>query len=848
MPNFTVDQIREIMARPTNIRNMSVIAHVDHGKSTLTDSLLARAGIIAESAAGDVRSTDTRPDEQERGITIKSTGISMYYECDPTGMDQDRQPYLINLIDSPGHVDFSSEVTAALRVTDGALVVVDYVEGVCVQTETVLRQALGEKIRPVLMVNKVDRGLLELQSTGEDMYQQFNKCIENVNVIISSYENDDEKEENKDDSMGEIQVNPVKGNVAFGSGLHGWAFTLTKFARIYSDKFKVEMDVMMEKLWGDNFFDGPAKKWKRIAQADDGSTMERCFVQFVMSPIVKLAGVIMNNNKERAFKMMKALGINLKEAEQKELEGKPLLKRTFQVWINAADALLEMIVLRLPSPRVAQKYRASYLYEGPIDDPSGTAIKECDLNGPVMVFISKMIPTNDKGRFYAFGRVFAGTVKSGQKVRIQGPQYTPGSKTDLYIKNIQRTGIMMGGRFEAVPEVPCGNTVALVGIDQFLVKQGTIASDDNAHNIRVMKYTVSPVVRVAVTPVNASDLPKLVEGIKRLSKSDPLVVCSTESSGEHIIAGCGELHVEICLKDLEEDYAKCPLKKSDPVVSYKETVITEEKTAPQLGKSPNKHNRLYIECEALGQELTELIEEEKIGPKQEVKARTRQLCDDFEWDKNDASKIWCFGPDQMGPNLVVDTTKGVQYLNEIKDSVDSAFQWVTREAPLTEECMRGIRFNVQDVVLHADAIHRGAGQIMPTARKAMFAAELVGMPRLQEPIFLVEIQCPDEAVGGIYNVLNQRRGEYVGEEEIPGTPLKNIKAYLPVAESFGFTQHLRAETSGRAFPQCVFDHWETMRADPYEPGSKTAEIILAIRKRKGLKEELPTVDMFADKL
>jgi elongation factor 2 len=242
------------MYSPLFIRNMSVIAHVDHGKSTLTDSLIARAGIISDANAGNARFTDTRADEQERGITIKSTGVSLYYESDIENIGGEKHPYLINLIDSPGHVDFSSEVTAALRVTDGALVVVDYVEGVCVQTETVLRQALLEKIKPVLFVNKIDRGILELQVDGETMYQNFQRVIENANVIISTYEADD---------MGEgQQVDPTKGTVAFGSALFGWAFTLTRFARIYSEKFKVEHVKMMEKLWGDNFHDAKNKKWK----------------------------------------------------------------------------------------------------------------------------------------------------------------------------------------------------------------------------------------------------------------------------------------------------------------------------------------------------------------------------------------------------------------------------------------------------------------------------------------------------------------------------------------------------------------------------------------------------------
>ena len=328
---------------------------------------------------------------------------------------------------------------------------------------------------------------------------------------------------------------------------------------------------MMEKLWGENYFDAKGKKWKTEDMADDGTQLKRCFVQFIMEPIIRLCKNAMENNKEAVWKMLAHLEIVLKN-DEKELEGKALFKLVFQRWINAADALLEMIVMKLPSPVKAQNYRAAYLYEGPIDDPCGQAIKNCDQNGPLMVFISKMVPTNDKGRFYAFGRVFSGIVSAGQKVRIMGPNYKPGSKNDLNIKSVQRTVLMMCGKVEAVPDIPCGNTCALIGVDQYLLKQGTISDHEDAHNIRVMKYSVSPVVRVAVEPKNASDLPKLVEGLKKLSKSDPLVLCYTEESGEHIIAGCGELHIEICLKDLVDEYAKIEIKKSDPVVTFKETV------------------------------------------------------------------------------------------------------------------------------------------------------------------------------------------------------------------------------------------------------------------------------------
>merc|ERR1719389_1359111 len=520
------------MDKTDNIRSMSVIAHVDHGKSTLTDSLICKAGIISAKAAGDARFTDTRADEQERGVTIKSTGVSLYFEYEEEE-GKGAKPHLINLIDSPGHVDFSSEVTAALRITDGALVVIDCVEGCAVQTETVLRQALQERVRPCLFMNKVDRCILEMQMEPEDMYSRFRKSMEDVNVIISTY---------NDSLLGDIQVAPEKGTVAFGSGLHGWGFNVERFAKIYAAKMGVDKEEMMKRLWGDAYFNAKKKTWTNVAQPEGcDKPLPRAFCQFIMTPINQLMRAIMNDEKDKYEKMMTTLGIVLK-GEEKNLLGKPLMKRTMQIWINAADTLLSMIVSKLPSPRAAQKYRVENLYEGPMDDEAASAIRACDPAGPLMMYVSKMVPTSDKGRFYAFGRVFSGTIATGQKVRIQGPHYKVGGKEDLNVKNIQRTILMMGRNVEQIPDVPCGNIVALVGIDQYLLKSGTLTTVDTAHNIADMKYSVSPCVKVSVKPKDGKDLPKLVEGLKKLSKSDPLVVCTTEESGEHVIAGCGELH------------------------------------------------------------------------------------------------------------------------------------------------------------------------------------------------------------------------------------------------------------------------------------------------------------------
>ena len=848
MVNFNLPQVREIMNKKNNIRNLSVIAHVDHGKSTLTDSLVASAGIISMDNAGDARLTDTRADEQERGVTIKSTGISLFFDL-PEGVSLpktcDGNQFLVNLIDSPGHVDFSSEVTAALRVTDGALVVVDCVEGVSVQTETVLRQALTERIKPVLTVNKLDRGFLELQAENEDLYKNFTKVIENANVIMATYQ---------DEFLGDVQVYPDKGTVAFSAGLHGWAFTLNQMARMYAKKWKIEKEKsedfvkkLSNRLWGDNFFDAKNKKW--LKAESKGSI--RSFCHFILNPIRKIIDLAMADQIDDIEKALNGFGMKL-TSDDKKLKQKTLMKRVMQKWLPAHLALTEMIILELPSPEKAQSYRVDTLYEGPLDDIVANSIRTCDPTGPLTVYISKMIPSSDKGRFIAFGRVFSGTVKTGQKVRIMGANYVPGKKHDLAIKNIQRVLLMMGRKVEIVDSVPCGNTIGLVGLDQFLLKSGTLCDHEEGYPLKNMKYSVSPVVRVAVEPKNPGDLPRLVEGLKRLSKSDPLVLCKTEESGEHIVAGAGELHLEICLKDLQEDYMNgAELKISQPIVSFRETIAgisNPEQNGVCLSKSPNKHNRLYVYAEPLPEGLSEAIEDEKITPKEDFKARAKKLKNLYQMDEESARKIWSFGPDANGPNLLIDKTKAIQYLNEIKDSCSSGFQWATKEGALCGEMMRGISFNILDVTLHADSIHRGGGQIIPTARRSFYGAQLMAKPRLMEPVYLVEIQCPEHVVGSIYGVLNKKRGHVFEENQRIGTPIYNVKAYLPVQESFGFTADLRAATSGQAFPQCVFDHWQMIQGDPLDPNDKTNELVKSIRKRKGMKEEIPGIENYYDKL
>lgn len=839
MVYLSIEVMQQAMKRRRNIRNIAVIAHVDHGKTTLTDSLLARAGVIAASQAGTKRATDTLKAEQEKGITIKSTAISLYYNMEPKdiqhlGADKhDGTGFLINLVDSPGHVDFSPEVTAALRLVDGAMVVVDCVSGVSVQTETVLRQALCENIKPVLMMNKLDRAIFEKALSAEEIYSTLRSVVESVNALIGVYCDEDSP-------MGDIMMDPAKGNVAFGSGLHGWGFNLRQFARLYSSKFGIKEEKIMRRLWGDNFYNPDTKQWSK--QMGQGSI--RAFNYFVLDPLVKILQASSNGDKALAQTLLGKLDIQLSGADL-QMQGKEFMRTVMKTWLPAADAMLDMIVLHLPSPVTAQAYRSDLLYEGPSDDEASLAMKSCDPEGPLMMYIAKMVPSPEKGRFYAVGRIFSGSITHGLKVRIMGPDFNPSDakKRDLYFQTLSRAVLMMGGSVQAIDEAVCGNIVGLNGVDKFLQKSGTISTFDHAHNLKVLKFSVSPVVRVAVNVVHAQDLVKLIEGLRRLNKAEPLVQVSNES-GQHVVAGAGELHLEIILKDLEETYAGVPIVKSDPVVKYCETV-TNESDRVCLTKSSNKLNRIYMTTSPLPDDLSKEIDKGELN--QDLKERARYLADTYGFDVNHARKIWCFGPNTSGPNMLVDATQGIN-TSDIKDAVCAGFQWVTDEGPLCEESMRGVRFNIKDAVIHSDPAHRGGSQIIPATRRVMLGSVLTASPALVEPVYLVETQCPVAVMGSVMSVISRRRGCVVEEIYPPGSPLCTLKGYLPVNEAFGFPTELMSETSGQAFPQCSFDHWQMLPGDPLVPGSKAAEVVASVRQRKGLAPAIPNADSLLDKL
>lgn len=849
MVTLTIDEIAKMQQNKQNIRNISVIAHVDHGKSTLTDQLIQHNGISAQS-----RFMDSRKDEAARGITIKSASVALYYEIKQkyieSVMDQSMfngTKFLINLIDSPGHVDFSSEVTAALRVTDGAIVVVDCVDGICVQTETVLRQAVEERIKPSLVLNKLDRAFLELNFESLDLENQLCHTIDISNQKLDEFCNSDSK-------FKVDKFDPVTGNVSFFSGLQGWGFTLRTFADFYLEKYK-QTNVpdgnlkIRRMLWSKTVHFSSQDPWdengKVIKSFKSGSSM---FVTHVLNPISKVKKYCMTestetDNKKLMIEYLANYKVKFEADEITELNGKTLFKYVMKKWLAGAPTLFEQIVTTLPSPVESQVYRSESLYTGDINDKFCTAIRNCDTseNAPLMMYVSKMIPQND-GRFIAFGRVLSGSLTTGQRVHIQGPDFVPGSNNDYAVKNIQRIILMMGRNNFDIPYCPAGNIVGLVGIDQVLKKTGTISSEAGASNIKTMKFSVSPVVKYAVRPTNSVDLLKFKEGLIRLAKSDPLCLVETTESGEMSVAGAGELHLEICINDLK-DYANCGVTFGEPMINYLESVSNVVEC--KMSKSANKHNRITMSIEPIEGEMLINLENGSLVNK-DPKERSQKFQEVLGIKEDWVKKIMFYAPLDKGSNIMVDDTKGVAHLHEIKDHMKAAMELVAKSGPLIGEPLRGVRFNLDDCVLHADAIHRTSPQIMPPTMRVCQGLILAAEPVLYEPIFLVEIYVPMDQIGVINQVISSRRGRMLTVESTTG-PRMQYKGYLPVRESFGFNHVLMEKTGGSVSTSMSLDHYEKLPGSINDKNSILYETVMKIRESKNMTGSLSPEGYF-DKL
>jgi elongation factor 2 len=732
MPKFksTQDIIR-IIGNKDQIRNFGVIAHVDHGKTTMSDSLLAASGIISPSVAGQALALDSMKLEQNRQMTIRGANVTLFYE-------QEGKEYLINMIDTPGHIDFTGRVTRALRAIDGVVVVSDSVEGIMTQTETVTRQALEERVRPVLYINKIDRLVKELRLDPPAMQKWLSNIIAEFNKLIDIYAEPEIKEKWKVS---------IQGNtVAFGSAKDRWGFN---------------------------------------------------------------------------YNTVQKKGISFKDVYDAYTSDNPNLIKELAEKAPLHDAVLGMVVQHHPPPHVAQRYRIPKIWPGDLDSDTGKALLACDEKGPIIMMVTTINVDQQAGRV-ATGRLFSGTVKDGD---------------ELYLLDAKRTGkvqsvnIYMGNTRELVNIIPAGNIPALLGLD-YAVAGETLSSVKTIPAFESIKYVSEPVVTIAVEPKHPKDLPKLVEALRRITVEDPnLIIKINEESGETLMAGMGVLHLEIATSLLQE--AGLDITTTQPLINYRETIRAS--AAPIMSKSPNRHNKIFMRVEPLGEDIIEMIKTGHIKEDMDKKEMAKILRAKG-WEADQAKKVAAVDP--LG-NLLVDETKGVQFIQESMDSIRSGFDDVVHEGPLARETVRGIKFVLHHFVPHEDPAHRGLAQLMPATRRAMLGCMLIADPILLEPILGIEIKCPQEQIGTVAGILSGKRGKLLNVDQ-KGV-ISIIQGEVPASETFDLSEIMRGGTAGKALWNTYFKTWQPV------PQSLIKSIIADIRKRKGLNPEPPSADEFIDK-
>lgn len=720
------------MNKPENIRNIGIIAHIHHGKTTLTDNLLAGSGMLAEELAGEAMFTWWHETERQREMTVYGAAVSMVHEYEGN-------EYLINLIDTPGHVEFSGQVTRAARAIDGAIVVVDFVDGVMPQTETVLRTALKEYVKPVLFINKTDRAITELKLPPDKIMEKIGKIVIEVNRLIEKYAPEEYKDKWK--------VNVMDGSVAFGSAKYHWALSVP-----YMKKYNVSFKDIIE-----------------IYQKYE-------------------------NDKEK-----------LKEEARKKA--------------SVAKVVLDMVVRHLPSPKEAQKYRIKKIWKGDISSKVGQDMTNLNPDGVLILNVTNVIIDKVSKQEIATARIFSGTLNKGDEV------YLNSLKKKI---KLQQIAIWKGIQRLPVDSVKAGNIIAIVGVRDIRPGETIIGKIDNPENVEPfeeIKHWLDPVVTKSFEPQNPNDLPKLMETLKLLEREDPTMkVEINQETGEILVSGLGDLHLQIIEYRVANDFG-IPIKTGQPIVVYRESV--SKPSSVKEGKSPNKHNKLYFVVEPLPPEIymkmREYIREGKLPEGRIKKEDVWKTLVEIGFDKEEARRVIMI----HNGNVLIDMTRGIVHLPEVIEYIVEGFKQVMDQGPLAWEPCLMLKVKLMDAVLHEDAIHRGPAQIIPAAKDAIKEAILEN-PVLYEPLQIIRIDATPDTIGDVTSLISSKRGQILEmnvEEE-----KAFIKAKLPVANMFGFTDELRSITSGRGVWYLEDQVFEKV------PRELQDQIIDSIRKRKGIPE------------
>lgn len=845
---YSRDFMMDLMNFPEQIRNIAFAGHLHHGKTALMDMLVMETHELDERLGNrtgrkrdqQLRYTDIHIVEQDRGLSIKASPMTFVLQ------GTRGKSHLFNIIDTPGHVNFVDEVAASLRLVDGVVLVVDVVEGVQINTEKIIKHAVLEGIPLTLVINKMDRLMLELKLPPTDAYFKLKHVIEQVNTVI----------ENTIPGQGEKRrLSPEKGNVAFACSSMNWIFTLPSFAKMYADSYpKVNSEELSVRFWGDIFFNPTRRSFTRKA-VEEGA--KRSFVHFVLEPIYKLYSHTISDSPTDLRDILEGLGIYLKPSQYKT-DAKQLLESVCGQFFGKSEGFVDMIVQHVPSPIDGAKQKVDHYYTGPTDTKVAESILKCDQDGPLVIQITKLYHTQDASSFWSFGRVLSGTAKSGQHVRVLGEGYTIDDEEDMVTATLGDVFIAESRYNLPTSGVPAGSWALLSGVDNSIAKTATIVAakfddDEDAYIFKPINHFTESVFKVAVEPINPSELPKMLDGLRKINKSYPLITTKVEESGEHVVLGTGELYIDCVLHDLRRIYAEMEMKVSDPVTRFCETVV-EQSAIMCYAITPNKKNKITMVAEPLEDGIAEDIEASKVSIYDPIRKVAQFFEQNYDWDKLAARSIWAFGPEERGPNILQDDTLpskvDKKLLTSVRDTIRQGFSWGTREGPLCEEPIRNTKFRLTDVSLASEAISRGGGQIIPTTRRAIYSSFLTASPRLMEPLYTVSMTGPADSVSAIYTVLARRRGHVLSDGPVAGTPLYSVRGLIPVIDSFGFETDVRIHTQGQAMVSLVFDKWSVVPGDPLEKEAKTRplqmadaqgtarDFVLKTRRRKGLAEDV----------
>ncbi|KAF2467433.1 elongation factor 2 [Lindgomyces ingoldianus] len=866
--HFKRDFLADLMNYPDQIRNIAIAGHLHHGKTAFMDMLVMETHDIQErldKAKGrkreeQLRYTDVHVLERERGLSIKAAPMSLVLQ------NGARKSHLFNILDTPGHVNFVDEVAASMRLVDGVVLVVDVVEGVQVNTEQIIKHAVLEDLPLTLVVNKLDRLILELKLPPQDAYFKIKHVIEEVNTVI----------EDTLPGQGEKRrLSPEKGNVAFACTSMRWCFTLKSFAQMYANFYpggkrgpgfgkqskNIDVPAFSMRLWGDISYNPRSRKFTRKG-VEEGS--KRSFVYWILEPVYKLYSHTLSKSPEDLKDTLAELGIQLKPSQYRT-DARELMRLVCEQYFGPATGFVDMILEHVPSPQEGAQRMLEKYFTGPLDSKTAEAMQKCDQDGPLVVHVAKLFNSTDAKSFHCLGRVMSGTARSPQSVRVLGEGYTLEDEEDMVVSTITDTWIAESRYNVPTSGVPAGNWVLLGGVDNSIVKTATIVAqklpnDEDAYIFRPIRHFFESVFKVAVEPINPSELPKMLDGLRKINKSYPLITTKVEESGEHIVLGTGELYMDCVLHDLRRLYADMELKVSDPVTRFCETVV-EMSAIKCYALTPNKKNKLTMIAEPLDPGIAEDVEAGKVRIKDPVRVVGKFFEENYGYDLLASRNIWAFGPDDMGPNILQNDTLpsevDTKLLRQVRDTIRQGFSWATREGPLCEEPIRNTKFRITDVNLADEAIFRGGGQIIPTSRRACYSSFLMASPRLMEPVYSCSMIGPADAVSSLYTVLGRRRGHVLQDGPIAGTPLYSVRGLIPVIDSFGFETDLRIHTQGQATVSLVFDRWSIVPGDPLDkdlklrplelaaPHALARDFVLKTRRRKGLAEDV-TISKFLE--